>query len=81
MVHKKVGSLGIAVVNPGVGVIFGLAPENHPHIYPPPRELPESQKVSDYARFSNIVQYQRLHSLCGYKIYPTSCPGCHPSME
>ena len=33
------GSLGIDVVNPGVGVVFGRQPENHPHIFPPPREL------------------------------------------
>jgi len=29
------------------GGVFRRQPENHPHIYPPPRELPEShQRVS-----------------------------------
>jgi len=47
--------LGIAVVNPGVGVVLGRQPENHPHIYHPPRELPENHPYGKLQGLNYVI--------------------------
>ena len=48
--EKLSGSLGIAVKVRVCGGNFVVPPQNYPHIYPQPRQLPENQ-LSNFGNF------------------------------